>query len=361
MKKIYFTPGPSQIYPTVAGHIADALKDNIPAISHRGEKFHEIYVDTQNSLRKLLKIPKEYKIFFLSSGTEAMERIIQNTVDKYSLHFVNGAFSQRFYQTAVELGKKPDKVEAKHGDGFNFGSVMIPKKTELLCFTHNETSSGVALPMEEIYKIKELNLDKLIALDTVSSAPYIEVDYKYIDLCFFSVQKGFGLPAGLGVLVVSPAAIEKYQYLARKKSPVGSYHAFDSLLLYDEKLETPETPNVLGIYLLGKVTQDMLKVGIRRIRGETEKKAELLYKGSGGSDGLEGLAPFVKKERFRSHTVVVLETITDSLKIIDKLKKKGLVVGSGYKEFKNRHLRIANFPAHTIANIKRLIKEIKSI
>lgn len=353
MKKIYFTPGPSQLYPTVKKHIVEALSEDIPSISHRGEKFHEIFQNTQESLRKLLKIPKEYKIFFLSSGTEAMERILENTAEKYSLHFVNGSFSQRFWQTAQELGKKPGKVEAKAGNGFDFSKLKIPAKTELISFTHNETSTGVALSMEDIYNFKKNYKGKLVAVDTVSSAPYVDIDYELVDIVFFSVQKGFGLPAGLGVVIVSPGAIEKYRYLKRKKSPVGSYHSFDSLLNYLGKYETPETPNVLAIYLLGKVTDDFLRIGLKSIRKETEKKADLLYK---FFENRRGFSIFVKDPNNRSKTVIVIETKKDALVLIDGLQKKGLVVGSGYKEYKNKQLRIANFPAHSVADAKRLIK-----
>lgn len=356
MKKVFFTPGPSQLYPTVTKHIGIALRDNIASVSHRGELFHEIYENTQISLRKLLKIPRKHRIFFLSSGTEAMERIIENTVGSTSTHFVNGAFSERFWQIASSLGKKATKIVASEGAGFNLAGVKIDKNTELVCFTHNETSTGVTTALSDIYKIKKENRDILVAVDTVSSAPYANINYKYVDICFFSVQKGFGLPAGLGVVIVNPDVLKASEVLRRKNYPVGTYHSFGEISKYDQKFETPETPNVLAIYLLGKVAQDMLKIGMRRIRKEIENKADFLYS---SCEGKEGLEPFVKDERFRSKTVIVLETKSDSLTIINRLKKRGLVVGSGYKDFKSKHIRIANFPAHTLADFKRLIRELK--
>jgi len=106
MKKIFFTPGPSQLYPTVEKHLAKGLSENLYSISHRSKLFQQIYLETTSNLKKLLKIPENYSIFFVSSGTECMERIVENCVEKYSFHFVNGAFSQRFYETAVELKKQ---------------------------------------------------------------------------------------------------------------------------------------------------------------------------------------------------------------------------------------------------------------
>ncbi|MBI3379965.1 alanine--glyoxylate aminotransferase family protein [Candidatus Gottesmanbacteria bacterium] len=358
MKNIFFTPGPTQLYPTVARHLQKAIKEDIASISHRGEKFHEIYDDTQNALRKLLKIPKDFQIFLLSSGTEAMERIIENTVGESSLHLVGGEFSKRFYETANFLHKKAEKVEVAPGLGFDFGQIDIGRQVELVCFTHNETSTGVALPMNEIYGIKKRFPDKLIALDTVSSSPYVDVDFGYVDLCFFSVQKGFGLPAGLGIVIVSPTAMKINESLERKNYMVGTYHSFGELLKYSEKFETPETPNVLAIYLLGKVAQDMLKIGIQKIRKNTKEKADLLYN---FFEKQEGFRPFVKEKKYRSNTVIVVETDNDSSVFIEKLKKRGLVVGNGYKDFKNKQLRIANFPAHSTTDVKRLIREIKNI
>ena len=146
MKKIFFTPGPSQLFPSVGEYIKQALSEDIASISHRSQKFEEIYYNTTISLKKLLDIPtKAYQVFFLSSATEAMERIIENCVEKYSFHFVNGAFSEKFFEIANDLKKEPMKNEVEDGQGFNFKTIKIPKKTELICFTRNETSTGVSL------------------------------------------------------------------------------------------------------------------------------------------------------------------------------------------------------------------------
>jgi phosphoserine aminotransferase len=49
----------------------------------------------------------------------------------------------------------------------------------------------------------------------------------------------------------------------------------------------------------------------------------------------------------------------DGLKeLLENLKEKGLIVGSGYGENKDNHIRIANFPSHTKENVERLIKEL---
>lgn len=353
MRNIFFTPGPSQLYSTVKKYIRQALREDIPSISHRGKKFQEIYEGTVSGLKSLLNIPDTHRVYFLSSGTEAMERVIENCVETYSFHFVNGSFSKRFYKTALELRKKPQKYEVPLGEGFAISEITIPKYTELICLTQNETSTGVQVPMDDVYALKK-HPTKLVALDIVSSAPYVDVDYKKVDLVFFSVQKGFGLPAGLCVIIVSPKAFAKAKLLEEKRS-IGSYHSFLSLEQYAVKNQTPETPNVLAIYLLGKVIEDMKKLEIKKIRKETEEKARMLYD---FFDKHPENKPFVKELTWRSRTVIVADIDGGSKPLIERLKKKGFVVGSGYGELKERQIRIANFPAISIQDVKKLIKNL---
>ncbi|MBC8182096.1 aminotransferase class V-fold PLP-dependent enzyme [candidate division KSB1 bacterium] len=352
MKNIYFTPGPSALYPTVHGHIQEALEKDIFSISHRSEAFKQIYRNTVVSLRSLLNIPNDFFIFFLASATEAMERIIENCAADSSFHFVNGAFSKRFYTIANELKKNPQKVEVEFGNGFNFSNLTIPDKTELIGFTQNETSSGISTPLENIYEIKRHYPEKLVAVDIVSSIPFVDVDYSKIDCTFFSVQKGFGLPAGLGVLVVNRRCLDKSLALKKKNLNIGSYHNFLSIKEQGDKFQTVETPNVLAIYLLGKICEDLIEFGIEKVRKETQLKAGMLYKFFEQHKDFE---PFVKEKTFRSQTVIVVNTTVDSEIVINKLRQNGFIVGTGYKEYKNGQIRVANFPSHRIDDVDKLL------
>ncbi|NTU46485.1 alanine--glyoxylate aminotransferase family protein [Candidatus Roizmanbacteria bacterium] len=355
MQKTYFTPGPSQLHPKLPVFLKDALELQIGSISHRSTAFHDLFEQTVCSLRLLLSIPDEYQIFFVSSATEAMERIIQNGVEQSTLHFVNGAFSKLFYQTAIDYQKKAQIREVTPGQGFDCASISIPPEAELLAFTHNETSTGVLFPLEDIYAIKQSHPEKLIALDLVSSSPCVPVDFQHIDYAFFSVQKAFGLPAGLGVMIVSPRGVEKAQALQNRGSVIGSYHSLIKLQQAAQKNETPETPNVLSLFLLNRVVKDFLEEGIDAIQRKTIHKAQVLYD---YFDAGTIHSCFVKTARFRSPTVVVVEVNGGSKPLIDFLKTKGIVMGSGYKEFKEYHIRIANFPALSEKDIQHLLDSI---
>jgi phosphoserine aminotransferase len=265
---------------------------------------------------------------------------------------VNGAFSKKFFETATQLHKNASKTEVKSGEGF--GELTIPG-TELIALTQNETSTGVSMPMDYLHSFKDKNPNSLIVVDAVSSLPYPEFDYSKVDSVFFSVQKGFGLPAGLGVWMVNERCIAKADALLSKGVSIGSYHSLPGLISMSQKNQTPETPNVLGIYLLSQIVQDMLRRGINLIRKETEYKAAILYQ---ALNNHQFLKPLVKDESWRSKTVVVAESGDHTEKVTKHLILKGMLPGDGYGSAKTHQLRFANFPAHSKEQYELLVDTI---
>lgn len=350
MSRTYLTPGPSQLHPQVPEFIADALREGVPSWSHRSSKFDKIYEEAARNIKSLLGVPEKFHCFFVASGTEAMERVVQNLAAKNTFHFVNGAFSERFFQNAKEIGKNARQVEAELGDAFNLDEVQIPSDVELICTTHNETSTGVMLPMSFFSSLKRKAPKAFVAVDIVSSAPYPKLDYSIIDVTFFSVQKCFGLPAGLGVLLVSDAAIARSLEILGSGTSIGCFHNFPTLLAFERKFETPETPNVLGIYLLKRVTEAYLAVGADTLRRETDEKAKLIYETLSSS---YRLGAFVEEELYRSRTVICADVRGDLKKLRDTLDTHNIEVGSGYGKLKDSQIRIANFPTHPKSEIER--------
>jgi len=78
-----------------------------------------LYQSTVLGLKNYFQIPIVMLFFLLARALKFMERTIQNCVDKYSFHFVNGSFFQTdFFETAQELGKTLQR-EGAFGEGFN--------------------------------------------------------------------------------------------------------------------------------------------------------------------------------------------------------------------------------------------------
>jgi len=356
MEKIFFTVGPAQLYPTYLKHLNDAMSLQLGSISHRSKKFRSIYQNTSENLKTLLNIPAENSILFTGSASEIWERILQSCVETSSFHLVNGSFSKKFYDFSIELGKKGIKQEVDVGEGFKYEDIKIPMDSELVCITHNETSSGVVTSVDTIHQLKKDNLNKLFVVDMVSSAPYPNFDYNLIDSTFFSVQKSFGMPAGLGVWIVNEKCVHKSEEIKLKGFLTGTYHSLTSLYKNAKNYETPSTPNVVAIYILGKIAEDMLIKGADLIRKETDEKAKYLYQFLNEN---ENISASVKNKSFQSPTVIVAD-INDATNLLKNLEKQNIIVGSGYGKFKETQIRIANFPAVNMSEIEMLVKNIKN-
>jgi phosphoserine aminotransferase len=340
-----------------------AMDEQIGSISHRSKQFRQLYQHAAEQLTELLQIPGGSGIFFLGSATEIWERSLQNCVANESFHLVNGSFSKRFYEFSLELnGKNSPRhavhVEAPFGKGFDASDAFIPETSELVCLTHNETSSGVSMPVSEIHALKQAHANKLFIVDAVSSAPYPNLDLSLIDSVFFSVQKAFGLPAGLGVWITNEKMLAKAEQLKSQGSSIGTYHSLPSLYKNFKNFETPETPNVMNIYLLGKIAEEMNQRGVATIRQETEAKAQRLYDFMATSPAFE---IFVQNPAHRSQTVVVANTTKPATEVIEVIKATGHIIGSGYGSYKDKQIRIANFPATSMDEIESLIAELKKL
>jgi phosphoserine aminotransferase len=356
----YFTVGPSQLNPRFEEFLRRAMDENIGSISHRGERFQRLHADLDNNLKKLFAVPETYSVFYAGSATEFMERVIQNVSVKNTLHFVVGAFSKKFLEIAVSNGRSAVSVPVGAGGGtFSLGDIPADANPELVCATHNETSNGTVLSRDFLDSLRAKFPEALIALDIVSSAPVSDVDLAATDCAFFSVQKGFGLPAGLGVMFVSPAAMARARQIESDGAQyTGSFHSFTSFAKYAEKHQTPETPNVLGMYLLNEACLDFLEKGRAVLMSETEKKAEVIYKTLQESSRLH---PVIQDVKARSRTVIVAAVDGGSKDVLEKMKAKGFVLGAGYGDKKELQVRIGNFPSHSMEDVLAMCAELRQL
>lgn len=352
MFELYFTPGPSALYFTAEEHIKTALKKGVCSTSHRGQRFKDIYRECQENLRELMDIPEEYHILITSSANEAWERIIENCVDSESYHVSMGAFSQRFAKISTQLGRKVHELVVADGSVPDFNAIEVPDSAEVITICLNESACGTAFPLETINALREKYPNKLIAIDGVSGVPVIPVNFRNIDTLYFSVQKAFGLPAGLGIWIVNERCLSKSKALEASGKVIGSYHRLPDMIGKAKEFQTAETPNILGIYSLAKVAGDMLEKGILPIRREIDYKSAILNQ---VIDAHPKLHHFVENEQHRSKTVKVIKTDFDSNLLIDYLKQRKIHVGTGYGAYKKEQVRIANFPTHSKEQMEMLV------
>lgn len=352
MKPVHFAPGPSELYFTVEDHLRQALRQSVPSLSHRSKEFERIVERATSGIRTLIGLPDSFHIAFTASATEVWERSIQNLVISRSTHYINGSFSAKYAEIASQLGRTTDQVKVPEGNAFDEPGRHT---SELIALTHNETSTGVSLPMDFVNAFQELSPDSLIVVDAVSSLPFPQFDFSKVDSVFFSVQKCFGLPPGLGVWIFNDRCLAKANEMRTTGHLIGSYHSLPSLHQFAIKNQTPETPNTLAIWLLAGVVEDFLRKGIQTIRRETEYKAAILYQALDQHPLVES---FVSESRWRSKTVIVAQTGTHTQQLANHLAQRGLLAGDGYGPGKGNQLRFANFPTHSKEQYEYLVDSI---
>lgn len=342
---VFFTPGPSKVYERTEQYLRDAFHEGVVSINHRSPEFIEIYRRTLDGFRKKLNVPKEYTVLFTSSATECWEVIAQSLTERASFHLYNGSFGERWYKYASALHK--DSAEQKFDKNTlpPTDQASVPASADVLCLTHSETSTGTQLNAETIQYFQQAYPEKLITVDVTSSLGGLDFRFEDGDVWFGAVQKCLGLPAGLGLLICSPKAVEKGLRLAE----TGHYNSFTAMYEQAKNFQTNYTPNVLGIYLLMRLLEDLEP--IETIHERTVRRAAEWYE---FFQNQQGLKLFIEREDVRSQTIVALEGEEEAIHRFGKAcKDNGFIIGRGHGALSKTTCRIANFPALTDEEIYR--------
>jgi aspartate aminotransferase-like enzyme len=98
---------------------------------------------------------------------------IRNFVQETVLSCVNGSFSQRWFDVAASNGKQADSLEVDWGEPIlpdKLAIALKQKHYEAVTIVHNETSTGVENPLEELAAVvHDVSPDTMIMVDAVSS------------------------------------------------------------------------------------------------------------------------------------------------------------------------------------------------
>jgi phosphoserine aminotransferase len=349
---ISFYPGPSRVHDEIPQYVKDAYDDGILSINHRSEEFMKMSEKTIHLLIAKLDIPEDYTVFYTTSATECWEIIAQSVITKSSFHLYNGAFGRKWFEYTRRLRPGAKSFVFDHNESINVKKLRFGKEEGVICVTQNETSNGTQVTNAIIRSIKERYPDQLIAVDATSSMAGIYLDFTAADIWFASVQKCFGLPAGLGLLICSSAAMKRVKKIGEK----NHYNSITFMSEMMEKWQTPFTPNVLNIYLLKRVMETTR--AIREMHTKIEERYRLWSEFLSDRQSLKHL---ISNEDVRSFTVIPVQAeealVTD---IKSRAKKNDLLLGEGYGDLKGSTFRIANFPAikkHEIKTLKKFLSD----
>ncbi len=348
-----FYPGPSKVHPEVLGFIQEAFSDGVVSINHRSERFEILLKDTLHVLHEKWNIPQDYTLYFISSATEAWEIVAQSLIKENSLHLYNGAFGKKWAHYAQQIIPNAHSFEFDLNEDLkSVASKLSTKDFDTICLVQSETSNGTG---QKICRSDfNLNKDAIIAVDATSSMGGINLPWLEADVWFASVQKCIGIPAGLGVLICSPKALERATQLNKK------VHYNDVLLMEENRklFQTHYTPNVLSIFVLNKLAH--LLPNLTEIDQQTNEKTKLLTEFFSQKNAFN-LSFLVENPIVRLPTVFALKGEAIQIKRLQDLcLKNNIELGKGYGNWKDTTIRIANFPSHTLEDFHQLFNLINS-
>lgn len=345
MHKKLYTPGPVEI----AFDVMQAMAT--PMVGHRMKEYAVVHRRVTDGLKKLLNTADPV-FLSTSSAFGVMEGAVRNLVQKRCACFGNGAFSSKWHDVTVRCGLAADLYEAPWGEPITAAMVdkaLATGRYDALTVVHNETSTGVLSPLEEIATVMRNYPEVSFIVDTVSSMSAVPLDVTALgtDVCLAGVQKAFGLPPGLAVFAVSRRALEK----AKTTPNRGYYFDFEEFEKNDQKDNTPSTPCISLIYALAHQLDKMFAEGLENRYARHRAMAEATRAWVQG----HGFSLFAG-EGYRSVTLTCARN--DGRTDLEKLKKltgeRGYAIDNGYGQIKNQTFRIAHMGDFTLADMEEL-------
>jgi phosphoserine aminotransferase len=308
--------------------------------SHRQAGARFLVASLRNGLAELLTLPDGYEIALGNGGTTAFwDAATFGLIDHRSQHLSFGEFSSKFAACAAaapHLGD-PEIIESAPG--------TVPESkpnpdVDTYCFTHNETSTGVAMPL-----VRPEGADGLVLVDATSAAGGLRFDTSQVDAYYFAPQKGLASDGGLWLAALSPDAIERIERLSAGDRWIPAFLDLGIALDNSRKDQTYNTPALATIYLaVQQVDWILHNGGLPFAAGRCDRSAEILY---GWAEASDYATPFVSDPAVRSHVVATidLDEAVTATTVSAVLRANHVVDTESYRKLGRNQLRIAMYPA----------------
>jgi aspartate aminotransferase-like enzyme len=352
-----FIPGPTDVLPSVLA------AQTAPMIGHRSDEFEALFAKCEAQLQTLFATTDRVYIV-AASGSGLQEAAIRNAVGAGQvLCFVNGAFSQRWHEVALGCDKCAVRVDVAWNTAVKPATVAAALEAALatgpvdaITVVHNETSTGVISPVEEIAAtVRRLSPQTLVLVDAVSSFSGVPIPFTAwgLDVLLTSSQKALALPPGLAFCAVSD------RVLARAATVKGRGWYFDFLNL-EKSLKKSTTPATPAISLMRALSVQLDHILAEGMDARYARHAALAARTQAWALA-RGFA-LMAEEGYRSPTVT---TVTNSRGIdIEDLNgylaAEAMEISNGYGVFKGKAFRIAHMGEVNDADLDRLFAAIDS-
>ena len=321
-----------------------------PMMGHRSKAASALQRRISNNLRRILLTEQEI-LLSTSSGTGLMEGAVRSCTAKRAAIFSVGAFGDKWYKIATGNGVPSDIFKSELGQPTTpemVDAALSTGKYDTICITHNETSTGIQNPVEEIAEVLKKYPDVVWCMDAVSSAAgsRIETDKLGVDVLVTSTQKALALPPGMAVCTLSQKAYERTASVPNR----GCY--FDLRSIYDtiqkKDYQYTNTPCVSIMYAMDLQLQRIMQEGVENRFARHEAMAEFVR-----SWADEYFSVFANRDHLsRTLTVICRKTNAAKLKFPKQGKKRRVQFTFSIKQ---RPIHIGRNKFDGIHNAARII------
>jgi phosphoserine aminotransferase len=334
-----FGSGPTKVRPEQIAALAAARE---LGTSHRQSPVRDVVRRIRGGLTELFGLPNGPCVALGNGGTTAFwDAAAFGLIRERSQHLSFGEFSSKFATVTSRAPwlKEPTVISAAPG------THPLPRGetgVDAYALTHNETSTGVCMPVRRPAGADD---GALVLVDATSAAGALPVDPAEFDAYYFAPQKVFGADGGLWLAVLSPAALARIDEIAASGRYIPEFLSLRAAVENSVKNQTLNTPAVATLVLLATQIDWLLENGgLAWTQSRTARSAEILYSWAEKSDFA---TPFVQNPAMRSPVVGTIDfadgVSADSIAAV--LRENGIVDTESYRKLGRNQLRVGMFPA----------------
>jgi len=350
-----FGCGPSKVRPEQLSALA-ATGDSLMGTSHRQKPVKNLVGRVRAGLTELFSLPEGYQVVLGNGGSTAFwDAAAFGLVRRRSLHLTYGEFSQKFADTTTGAPFLADPVVVSTEPGTAPAPVSDPS-VDAIAWAHNETSTGVAVPVQ---RPADATDDQLVLIDATSGAGGLPVDVAQSDVYYFAPQKGFASDGGLFIALMSPRALDR---VAELKSAgdrwIPPFLSLATAVDNSGKNQTYNTPAVATLFLLAEQI-DWLG-GLGGLDGAVARTRDSSGRLYSWAENSAFATPFVTDPAHRSQVVgtIDFDDAVDAAAVAAALRANGIVDTEPYRKLGRNQLRIGMFPAVEPADVSALTASI---
>ncbi|WP_329316745.1 phosphoserine transaminase [Streptomyces sp. NBC_01262] len=349
-----FGSGPSKVRPEALSALA-ATGTSLLGTSHRQAPVKNLVGQVREGIRQLFSLPEGYEVVLGNGGSTAFWDIATHgLIRQKSQHLNFGEFSSKF-ATAAKLAPWLDAPTVIASDPGTHPEAVAEAGVDVYGLTHNETSTGVALPIKRIAGADE---GSLVLVDATSGAGGLPVDIAETDVYYFAPQKSFAADGGLWLAAFSPAALDRAAEIAASGRHIPAFFDLPTAIDNSKKNQTYNTPALATVFLLNDQLEWINgQGGLDWAVARTADSSSRLYTWAEKSSYA---TPFVTDPAKRSQVVGTIDFAEgiDAAAIAKVLRANGIVDTEPYRKLGRNQLRVAMFPAVDPADVEALTASI---